>query len=206
MVALSEIQTDALIEILNISNGRAAAALSRMVKAPIRLSVPSLQLIPAGRAGRLLMGAISDGDQICGISQTFSGPFQTEAVLMFPKVRSLEIVGMWMDEPMPVEELAELEVETLAELGNVLLYAYFGSIAKLLNSSFKSNLPTVRFGTADEMLTGHAIPDAESILLTYVDFTIATQRIQGYIAFLMSRTSIDLLLECVEHFMDESTP
>lgn len=199
MEFLSEEQTDALVEIFNISIGRAASALSRMVHEEISLDVPSLEFIPAHAVGGRLYGG--NTQRICGIVQHFDGPFKTDAILMFPEDRSLEIVRMLLGESYSVDELSELEQEAMSEIGNILLNACIGSIADITHTQFESSLPEVRLGKGDELMRVDEKSAADFVLLVYIDFIIASRTIQGYMAFLMDVPSRDGLIQSVDHFL-----
>ena len=201
MIALSENQLDALVEIFNISIGRAAAALSSMVSEEINLSVPSLQFLQASEAGRYLG---LDSRRIFGVIQEFDGPFNTEAILMFPEDRSLEIVRMMLGESYSVDELSDLEQEAMAEIGNILLNACIGSIANLTHAHFSSTLPEVRLGLGVDLLRVKERNAGDTVLLVYIDFIIAARTIQGYMAFLMDVPSINGLIDSVDHFIEST--
>ena len=201
MIILSEDQLDALVEIFNISIGRAAAALSSIVNEEITLAVPSLQFLQASEAGQRLG---FDSHRIFGVVQDFDGPFQTEAILMFPEDRSLEIVRKMLGESYSIDELSDLEQEAMAEIGNILLNACMGSIANLTNAHFDSTLPEVRLGFGDDLLRVKERCANDTVLLVYIDFIIATRTIQGYMAFLMDVPSINGLIESVDRFIESA--
>lgn len=202
MISLSADQTDALVEIFNISIGRAAAALSSMVNEEITLAVPSVEFMPIRDAGRKLYGGAAK--PICGVTQVFEGPFKTEAILMFPQDRSLEIVRMMLGESYSVDELSELEQEAMGEIGNILLNACIGSIANITGSQFDSTLPEVRLGGGDDLLRVQEKGETDSVLLVYIDFNIAARTLQGYMAFLMDVPSIHGLIESVDRFLESA--
>jgi chemotaxis protein CheC len=198
VINLSEDQSDALVEIFNISIGRAASALSKIVGEKIVLSVPSLQFTRANEAS----GRLGLNDQcICGVTQDFSGPFHTEAILMFPEDRSLEIVRMMLGESYSMDELSELEQEAMSEIGNILLNACLGSIANLINNRFSSTMPEVRMGSCDDLLRVNERNAGDTVLLIFIDFNIASRTIQGYMAYLMDVPSIHGLIESVDRFI-----
>lgn len=199
MVSLSEDQLDALVEIFNISIGRAAAALSSIVNEEITLSVPALKFLRVCEAGQCLG---LNGQRIFGVAQEFDGPFSTEAILMFPEDRSLEIVRMMLGESYSVDELSDLEQEAMAEIGNILLNACFGSIANLTHAHFNSTLPEVRLGRGADLLRMKERRADDTVLLVFIDFIIAARTIQGYMAFLMDVPSINGLIEGVDRFIE----
>lgn len=200
MRALTEVETDGLVEIFNIAIGRAAASLGRSVSQPISLSVPALQFVPLAESQAHLEQTV--GMNVCGVNQRFEGVFDTEATLIFPRDRVLEIVGMWIGEPMTNEELTELEEETLAEIGNVVLYACFGSIANMLHGKFSGSLPAVRYGTPAELLGVAGGGKTDTILITLIDFKFARHDIQGYLCLLMDEPAVGQLIACVDRFID----
>ena len=80
---LSELQQDALLEIFNVSIGRAASAMSDMVSETINMSVPAMQFLTRKEAGDIL--DLKGRRRICSVAQGFAGSFSGEAVLMFPE-------------------------------------------------------------------------------------------------------------------------
>ena len=198
MTPLNADQTDALVEIFNISIGRAAAALSSMVEEEVTLTVPSIEFMAVKDAAQRLG---IDTQRICGVIQSFDGPFHAEAMLMFPEDRSLEIVRMMLGESYSLDELSDLQQEAMSEIGNILLNACVGSIANITHASFDSTLPEVRMGLGQDLLQSHKKTEQDSVLLIYIDFIIAARTIHGYMAFLMDVPSINGLIESVDRFL-----
>ncbi len=112
---LSELQQDALLEIFNVSIGRAASAMSDMVSETINMSVPAMQFLTRKEAGDIL--DLKGRRRICSVAQGFAGSFSGEAVLMFPEENSLEIVRMMLGSTIPLAHLTELEQDALVRLG-----------------------------------------------------------------------------------------
>jgi len=199
MITLSDIQHDALVEIFNISIGRAAAAMSSIVNEEITLAVPSFRFMTIGEAADAL--CTGEGRRICGVTQTYNGTFDAEAILMFPEERSLEIVRMMVGESFPLNELSELEQEAMSEIGNIILNACIGTIANIIGGKFTSTLPAFRLGTSREILHADEKSADDFVLFIYIDFIMAKREIHGYVAFLMNIPSIAGLLESVDRFI-----
>jgi len=72
MVILSEIQHDALVEIFNISIGRAAAAMSSIVNEEITLAVPSFRFMTVREAAEALCDG--EGRRIAGLPKLLPEP------------------------------------------------------------------------------------------------------------------------------------
>lgn len=206
MLSLDTVQNDALTEIFNISLGRAAAALGKLVKAEIIMRVPSFQFLSLTAAAEQLNGL---GQQhICGVSQRFEGLFAADVILMFPEERSLEIVHMMLDNDLyGLSELSELEQEAMSEIGNIIINACIANIANISGAHFSSTLPIFRRGSSLEILkssnntSNTSNTRDEGVLFVYIDFNITQRQITGYLAFMMSIQSAQGLVQTINRFL-----
>ncbi|MYM35680.1 chemotaxis protein CheC [Duganella sp. FT50W] len=188
MFRLSELENDALIEIFNIGVGRAAASMSTIVNEMVRMSVPSIRFVPRAEAGRLLGASQVTQERICGISQHYAGAFETEAILMFPEDKSLEIVRLMVGEAVPLKELTEMEQEAMCEIGNIMLNACVGTLANIFQRELQGSLPRYHVGTSDQILSATSTGDqADSVvLMLHIDFVLERHQIHGYVAFVLA--------------------
>ena len=197
---LTELQRDALGEIFNIGVGRAAASLSQIVSDEVLLSAPSVQLLRGKEATTSLLG--QELRQLSTVSQSFSGPFDAEATLVFPETNALEIVRLMVGPHMSIEELSQFEQEAMCEIGNIILNACMSSLADLFHISFDSTLPLHRFGDPEAINIVQIDPD-RVLLVLQVDMVISQQRIQGHILFLLSVSSMHNLFACLDAYLKE---
>ena len=190
MMHLSEIENDALVEIFNIGVGRAAAAMSSIVGEEVVMSVPAISFEDRSIAASILCG--NQQTRICGIRQHYAGAFNTEAVLMFPEDRSLEIVRLMVGDAVSAQELGEMEQEAMSEIGNIILNSCMGMLANIFESELEGSLPTYHAGTSAEIL-GLGTPTAElraTVLMLRINFHIVKHHIQGYVAFLLDANAL----------------
>lgn len=199
---LTELERDALTELANIGVGKAAAGLSRMVAEPVHLSVPRAELLDASEAARLFVA----GDQAAfvAVRQDFAGPFNGRALLLFPETNSLELVRAVVGPEAGLEEIAELEQEALAEIGNVILNAFIGTIANLLRHRLTVELPDVLRGDAEALFS---LPDETgsgglAALVLSVDFQVRSRDVRGYIAVVMHFSSMAVLQALLHEFVN----
>jgi chemotaxis protein CheC len=203
MKQLTELQRDALTELANLGVGRAAASLSRMVAEPIHLAVPAVDVMTRTEAIRLL----EEREQKAGliaVGQGFRGPFSGRALLIFPEARSLELIRAVVGQEPTIEEVADLEQEALAEIGNVILNGFLGTIANLLARPLYTALPCVERGRGGVLLGASSEKELEPdapVLFLQIDFTIRSRDIRGYIAVLMNFHSLEALEALVEEFI-----
>jgi chemotaxis protein CheC len=203
MVRLTELEHDALVELFNIGVGQAASAMSEIVNETVTMSVPAISFLTRAAAAALLTGRSSGNGRLCGISQHYSGAFETEAVLMFPEEKSHEIVRLMVGDAMPLAELSAMEQEAMSEIGNILLNSCIGALANLLGSELHGSLPHYHVGYSDEVLA-QAGSHETAVLMLHIEFVIERQQIAGDVAFIMDMTALQDLKQHVTGFLARS--
>ena len=194
-VELGELQSDALGELFNIGVGRAASALSQIVRQEVELSAPVVVLLSADEAReRLLAGQMN---KLSAVSQTFTGPFDARAMLLFTEKNALTIVGCMFGENMTPEELSEYEQEAMCEVGNIILNACLSALADEFDAEFDGGLPEYQFA---DSATLELFPE-EYVLLMQIDLTISQSQVRGSLMFLLGVDSLLRLLECIDHYL-----
>ncbi|HEU4845599.1 MAG TPA: chemotaxis protein CheC [Burkholderiaceae bacterium] len=201
MFNLSELETDALVEIFNIGVGQAAAAMSAIVNEEVRMSVPAIRFMQRAAAARLLGSQDVPAERICGVSQHYAGAFDTEAILMFPEDKSLEIVRLMVGEAVPLQELTAMEQEALCEIGNIILNACVGTLANIFQRELHGSLPEYHVGTSDEILTASGSVADAVVLMLHIDFVLEKHQIHGYVAFILDISALHDLKEQINLYI-----
>lgn len=200
MVNLTELENDALVEIFNIGVGHAAAAMSEIVNEEVTMSVPSISFLNRADAAALL-GGKKDGERICGVSQHYEGAFDTQAILMFPEDKSLEIVRLMVGDAMPLQELTEMEQEAMSEIGNIILNSCVGTLANIFERELHGSLPLYHVGTSAEIMASFGDQDDAVVLMLHIDFILETHQIHGYVAFVLDVSALHDLKEQVNRYL-----
>ena len=146
--AVEEIHRDAILEIVNVAIGRAAAALSEMVDDQIELTVPALSFLDRNQTTDRLN--LMTGKQATAVSQRFSGTIAGDALLVFPERQSLELVRTLLRDETDLDTLTELEQDALKEVGNVILNTVLSSFSNQLGADLDANLPEITSGSNEE--------------------------------------------------------
>jgi chemotaxis protein CheC len=200
-VTLSEIERDALTELVNIGVSRAAASLRKMVGGEVLLSVPSVEVIPHATAAILI--AEREGGELVAVRQDFAGAFRGRALLIFPQANGLELVRAVVGEDIPPEDLDEMEREALAETGNIILNGCLATMANMLRRSLTMSLPQVLRGDGRTLLDYPQHTAEEGLVLfLYINFSVRDRSIRGYIAMVMDLPSLAALKLLVGDFID----
>ena len=201
---LTELQLDALTEMVNIGVNRAAASLREMVGEQVHLSVPKVDLVTRTRAIAIL--AETEAAHLVGVHQVFEGDVTGRALLIFPDTKSLELVRAVTGGELPLEEIIELEHEALAEIGNIILNGCLATMANMLQRNLKMSLPEILRGAPEVFFTLKPPPEAgEVVMFLYINFAIRQRDIRGYIAMLMDMPSLAALQTLLDEFIERAT-
>jgi chemotaxis protein CheC len=202
-IVLSELQLDALTELVNLGVSRAATNLREMVGAQVHLSVPNVTLVNRSRAIAIL--AERESDNLVAVHQVFEGEIGGRALLIFPETKSLELVRAIIGGDLPLEDIIELEQEALAETGNVLLNSCLATIANMLHRSLKMSLPEVLRGNAATFFSLAPPPEAgDVVMFLYITFAVRERDISGYIAMIMDLPSLTALTLLLDEFIERA--
>lgn len=199
-IELDDLEHDALTELVNIGVSRAAASLRNMVGDQVGLSVPSVEVVSRRAAATLIRER--ESDELIAVRQDFEGAFSGRALLIFPQANSFELVRAVAGEELPMDEIAALETEALAETGNVVLNGCLATMANMLQRPLTMSLPQVIRGGGQLFFElSQAEGDGGVVLFLYINFTISGRNIRGYIAMLMDLPSLAALKYLVGEFI-----
>jgi chemotaxis protein CheC len=192
---LSELELDALGELVNIGVSRAAASLGTMVGEQVLLSVPSVMIVSRSRAAELI--SASRLDLLVAVRQEFHGDVSGRALLIFPEKNSLELVRAVAGEGLSLEDILELEHEALGEIGNIILNACIATVANLLQRSLTMSLPEIVRGTSDGLFDLSVSLAEDVVLFVHINFSLKGRQVVGYVAMVMDFASLSSLKQLV---------
>jgi len=201
---LTELEIDALTELVNLGVSKAALSLREMVQEEVVLSVPAVAVVTRDRAIELL--GERETKRLVAVHQDFDGDLKGRALLIFPEAKSIELVRAVVGGEPSIEDIIELEQEALAETGNVLLNGCLGSIANSLGRSLRISLPEVIHGESFDFFT--SVPHwktEDRVVFIYINFLVRLRDIQGYLAMLLDMPSLVTLKELIDEFIEKAT-
>jgi chemotaxis protein CheC len=203
-LVLSELELDALTELVNLGVSNAALSLREMVREEVVLSVPKVTIVTRDEAIENL--GERDATRLVGVHQNFEGDINGRALLIFPETKSIELVRAVVGGNLALEDIFELEQEALAETGNVLLNGCLGTIANQLGRSLRISLPEVVYGEGYEFFdVTPRSQTSDRVLFIYINFAVRKRDLQGYIAMLLDMPSLLVLKDLIDAFIERTT-
>jgi len=194
---LTPMQLDILQELINIGVGRAAGMLNRMVSTHIQLQVPELVVLSSkefvsryGSRGREIFSAVQ---------LTFSGHFSGMSALIFPPESASRLVSIILGNAVLTADADALRVETLQEVGNIVLNGVLGSIGNILKENIVFSPPDYVEERFERLVFFGAEEETEAmVLMARTQFTIKDHLIEGEVLILFSLASFDSLLAAID--------
>jgi chemotaxis protein CheC len=197
-VKLTERQSDALSELINIAFARTGAALSELTGHRVLLNPPEVAVYRTLE----LRGALAKfvpGD-VASIHQVFAGPVAGDALLLLNYDGAVQLTDLLTDEHNPSNYLDESAREVLTEVGNILLNACLGMFGNLLNVHVTFSVPRLHLETLDELLESITSNKTEMhyALVVYTAFQIRDSSVKGFLVIVLSVASLDRLIQEVD--------
>lgn len=195
---LTEQQSDALAELINIAFARTGAALSELTGHRVILNPPEVAVYRTEE----LRGALAKfvpGD-IASIHQVFAGPVGGDALLILNYAGAVQLTDLLTDEVQPSVFLDESAREVLTEVGNILLNACLGMFGNLLNVHVTFSVPRLHLETLDELIDSTTSDKTEMhyALVVYTAFQIRDSSVKGFLVIVLSVESLDRLIQEVD--------
>jgi chemotaxis protein CheC len=200
---LTATQQDALIELLNIGFGRAAASLSELTGHRVLLEVPQVSVHPIDRLNDTLRAVVAD--EVASVHQIFSGPVSGDALLILDHTAAGMLKELLTNEPplpLPIDASAR---EVLTEVGNILLNACLGTFGNILKVQVSFSVPHLNLDTLHEVMRSLLI-NREGLryaLVVHAGFKLRDAEVRGYLIIVLSVASLDRLIRAVEEWEQE---
>lgn len=195
---LTERQSDALSELINIAFARTGAALSELTGHRVLLDPPEVAVYRTEQ----LSGALAKfvpGD-VASIHQVFGGPVAGDALLLLNYAGAVQLTDLLTDEHTVSNYLDESAREVLTEVGNILLNACLGMFGNLLNVHVTFSVPRLHLETLEELIASTTTDKKEMhyALVVYTAFQIRDSSVKGFLVIVLSVGSLDRLIHEVD--------
>lgn len=195
---LTTLQQDALVELLNIGFGRAAASLSQLTGHRVLLEVPQVTIYAIDDLAAALEQVI-EGD-VASVHQLFSGPVSGDALLLLDQSGAAMLKELLTNEPPLPLAIDASAREVITEVGNILLNACLGTFGNILKVQVTFALPELSLESVGAILETLRV-NSEGVryaLVVHAGFNLRDASIRGYLVIVLSVASLDTLIREVE--------
>ena len=192
------VHQDALVELINIGFGRAAAALSKLTGHRVELEVPHITMCPIGEMGDRLRPMLDN--QVASVHQVFSGPVDGDALLVLDQKSAAILKELLTNEPALPLEIDGSAREVLTEIGNILLNACLGTFGNLLKVQVSFSVPHLTLETLEEIVGSISVgrEGLRYALIVHAAFRLRNSSLVGYLVIVLGVASIERLIDALE--------
>ena len=182
---------DAIRELINIGVGRAAGMLNEITKCPLILQVPSISI---ESIENLSVSQYENTPSLSTVSLHFQGTMSGVAALVFPPKSAALLVTLMTLEGEDAQDLDIMRIETLKEVGNIIINAVMGSISNVLEQQLKYSLPNYQEIGIVALAQSLKKTADKRVVLANAHFHLEGTTIDGNILLILEIGSMDALL------------
>ncbi len=192
---LNEIHIDVLKEIGNIGAGNAATSLSQMLSKRIDMNVPEVSLLNYDDIIDSIGGA---ENVVVGILVGFEG--EIDGIILF--LLKKEFVHLILNSLMGTElksfeDISEMEMSALSEIGNIMVSSYVNSISSLTNMKIDITVPSLNIDMSGALLdavTAEFSEAADKVIFIREKYFCQDETVYSHMLLLPNTTSLKILL------------
>jgi chemotaxis protein CheC len=202
-MVLTEQQTDALTELINIAFARTGAALSELTGHRVLLEPPSVALRLTSELDSELSRFLPG--EIAWVHQVFEGPLAGDALLLLNSEGAVQLTELLTDNSNGSHRLDESAREVLTEVGNILLNACLGVFGNVLHVQVGFSVPRLRLDNVDQLVawlnSGHG--ELRYALVVFTKFQVRDSQVNGYLVLVLNMSAFDRLVNEIDHWVEE---
>ncbi len=193
-----QIRLDAFKEITSIATGNAATSLSVMLGKRVDITVPSIVVeevtdIPA------LLGRREK--KVSVLNFTVSGQFRGNIMLLFSPSECLRLITILAGQKVhDIENLNEMGLSAIKELGNIVVGSYIRILAEGLGVNIRYSIP----GFAIDMLgaifdetLARLSSETKNAVVMESEFIIKDEVYRGYLVFILTPNAVRVLIKAL---------
>jgi len=192
---LNDMHIDVLKEIGNIGSGNAATSLSTMLDMPIDMLVPKVKIVSMQQAGTLLGGP---ENIMVGILAKFDGDIEGIIMFIIERDYTNEIIKILLGQSVSFDQqLGEMELSAISEIGNILSASYINAIASLSGLHINISVPAVSIDMVGALLNVPAMeiaPTADEIIFIEGVLLDSDQAVSSNILLVPTIASLNTLM------------
>lgn len=183
---------DVLKEIGNIGSGNAVTALANLLSKKIYMSVPKVRIIDFKDIATILGG---EEELIVGIYLNLKEDIEGNIMFTIDIISAINLLKMLLDRE--VEELDEISISALSEVGNILSSSYVNALSALTGMKIAVSVPSLAIDMAGAILSVPAIQFgliSDKVLFIETVFEEGDNQVKGNLFLLPNIESFEKIL------------
>ena len=200
-INLTEDEKDCLQELMNVAYGSATAAISEILDAFAKLSIPKIQIINASDLKNYLSDELKLNEEYLVSLQQINGILSGENMYVIDKQSAKNISHKFGLED---EEITDEEIyDIVLEITNILSSSTIGKLAKDIEASVSFSAPTIVNLTSFNQLNNLFINKYEKVIIISTQLRFEDLNINAELLIFTTDNSILYIKEKINKILDE---
>jgi chemotaxis protein CheC len=195
---LTQLQLDALREISSIASGNAATSLSSMLGKRIEITAPIITVESLEKVPEILGGAEK---AVTVIHLMVKGQFPGSILFILSPFESLCLINILTNQKKEkIEDLDELGLSALRELGNIVTGSYTKALSHILKTRIDFSVPGFAcdmLGAILEEILAPMSSEAQYAIITESNFLVSGDIYKGNLVFIMSPKTLLAIIDAL---------
>ena len=193
---LQALHIDALTEIGNIGSGNAATALATMMNVFVDIAIPTVTIQDYEQISELLGGPETPA---IGVTLDIAGDLKGKIIhILHPDFANKLVNTFYPVEIKCLEDISEMDLSVLSEMGNITSGAYVNALASLTNLFIDIRPPFTQCDTIKHILDKsiEALPELGNQML-FIDekLTVSNSEIKSSLVLMLEMDSLKKLFD-----------
>ena len=191
---LNSMMLDILGEIGNIGSGNAATALASMLSKRVDMNVPQVRILEFKDVAEVLGG---EEKLVVGIYLDLNGEIKGNMMFILDLESAVNLTNMLLNREDGGDELDDMRISALSEVGNILASSYVNSLSALTGLKIAVSVPSLAIDMAGAILSVPAIQFgyvADQVLFIETIFEEDNKSVKGNLFLLPDMDSFEKIL------------
>lgn len=196
---LTELQTDAVKELMNVGVNNSTNILSHILNAEINLKIPVVRFCKATEIMQEL--EILGSKELAAVTMEFKGAFSGISQLVFSQESANKLVNIFSRDLVSEDELDEVKAGALIEIGNIVLNATLAEFSNLFKDEFDFFVPNFYENYENDFYPSIYKYSDDVVLLGQTIFSIEEFKITGDIIIFMKIESFKHFISLIDKYI-----
>lgn len=195
MNAFHPLQLDAMKEMVNIGGGHAATSISALIKEPVDMTVPLIELMAYDELYQQIM---SEEKKVYAVTTQVIGNGNGIFLFALTEQSAKEISSMML--PNGVEQTEDLMISAIKELVNILVNSFLNAISQLLDIQLLSSVPNLMidmFGSIISSLYMAFDQYDDEVLIIKNEFYYSGNQLDAFLYFIPEIGVLEKLFKAI---------
>lgn len=192
-----ELTNSAVKEILNLGGANAAMSLSKLIKAPVRMDVPTLELMEYNQVYEEI---IADDNEVKVVIMKLIGDDGAFLYVIKPE-NADELARLMYTDKIVIDDF--LINSAIEELGNILINSFLNAVMRVMDLNLITSVPFLRQDYFGSILSSVYLEEGifdSSVFIMHNEFWSENEKIDGSLFFIPTPNLMNNLILNLKKF------